>query len=160
MALLLQHLYILIMIAPFYCCAMFPSLQRRFHEAIEAGNLEVVQSLMALEADPNGIYMSRTPLQTAVISKRSAIIEYLLAHGAHLTEDIIDQLLRTGYREYTFDDVLNSLKILLDAGALYDCHKVIPRGYLLPEMLAHSDHEKAHRIVTQLIRCKGMQKIA
>lgn len=142
---------------------MLPSLHLRLHQSIERGNLEEVQAWIALQADPNGVcsISTRTPIQTAVVFKRPAIIKYLLSLGAALAHDIIEQLLRsTGHSEYTFGDVVDSLKVLLEAGAQTYHIIDIPKGYLLPVMLAHSDHEKAHIIITQIIRGYGKQKIA
>lgn len=163
--LILKILCVTILIVPCHIYPMIPSLPSRFHQSIECGDLEEVQSLMARQADPNGVcYLSaRTPLETAATFKRPTIIKYLLAHGALLTPDIILCLLRSGHSghtEFTFKDVTSSLKILLEAGASANHIKDIPKGYLLPVMLAHSDYEKAHSIITGMIRDCSVQKIA
>lgn len=138
---------------------LLPSLIRRLHQAIAENHQDQVESLLALSADPNAVYLGATALQRAVIYKNPLIIRSLLQRGADLSDDIIERLLRTGNERYTIDGMLACLRILLVAGATTE-NIAVARGYLTPVMLAHGDGEAVHAIVIKEIRSHGKQKIS
>lgn len=138
---------------------LFPSLLQRLHEAIAEGNVESIQSLIALSADPNINYLGRTALQNAMVYKNPEVIRCLIARGALLTDDIIERLLRSGNESYTIEQVIGSLNILLDSGALKG-NVVNVQGYLTPVMIAHGDSDAMHRRIIALIQNYGKEKLA
>lgn len=155
--------YILLCASNLMCAALpplFPSLLPRLHEAIERGNVADIQALIALSADPEALYQGRTALQTAVVYKNPDVIGYLISYGVTISDDSIDRLLRSGNERYTIGQAITSLKLLLIAGAHKGDLFAIPRGYLTPVMLAHSDSDAIHDRVTKMIQNYGKQKIA
>lgn len=153
--------YILLSLSPVIYAAsppLFPSLLQRLHEAIDQANIESIHALFALSADPNAKYLGQTSLEAAVVYKNPVVIQCLIRAGATLSDDIIERLLRSGNERYTIDQLIASLRLLLSAGALKS--DVIPRGYLTPVMLAHSDSHAIHEKVSKLINDYGKEKLA
>jgi hypothetical protein len=139
---------------------LFPSLLSRLHEAIATGNVIDIQALIVLSADPNASYQGRTALQAAAVYKNPDVIGCLISYGVALSDDIIDRLLRSGNERYTIDQAIESLKLLLIAGAHKGDVLTIPRGYLTPVMLAHADSDAIHEKVVKMIQRYGKIKIA
>lgn len=77
-----------------------------------------------------------------------------------LSDNILIQFLRAGNEQYTIADLMESLKILLAAGAHKENVMDIPGGYLTPVMLAHADNEAIHARVVKMISNYGKHKIA
>ena len=155
--------YILLCLSNIVCAALpplFPSLLPRLHEAISRGNVEDVQSWIALTANPNELYHNRTALQAAAVYKNPEVIRCLLSYDVDIPDDIIVQLLRSRNERYPIEYVFESLCALLLAGAHKGDVFAIPRGYLTPVMLAHGDPEIIHERVTKLIQHYGKQKLA
>lgn len=139
---------------------LLPSLLKRLHEAIDQGNIESIQSLIALSANPNAQYLNRTSLEAAVVYKNPVVIQCLINNGALLSDNIIELLLRSGNERYSIAQVIASLYILLDAGALKCDLSAIPQGYLTPVMLAHHNSDAIHKRIITLIQNYGKQKLA